>query len=168
VDAIQPVSSSYSGAVYPAQSLSSDAVGATAAASEPLIQQVGLLSGQASSITAVSNSTSMVYSRVDNMLSNVGLNLQDNQMLRMIIALMILQAMLSQEGTDQQGGGVGLLSGVGGRSDSTSAFLAIQSQTNIVQVQHQSAAMLTSQAIQSLGLEGGQGQDNGARLDLSA
>ena len=169
MDAIQPVSSSYSGAVYPAQSLSSDAVAGVSGAGAPQIQQVGLQAGQATSISAVSNTTSMVYSRVDAMLSNVGMNLQDNQMLRMIIALLVLQALLGQEGTNQsQGGGLGLLAGAGGRAESTSALLSLQSQTNVVQIQHQSSTMLTSQAIQSIGLESGQNQDGGERLDLRA
>jgi len=90
----------------------------------------------------------------------------DNQMLRMIIALMIMEALLAQDGGSQQAGGVGLFAG--GSQQSDAMFLSIQSETNTIQIQEQSSTLATSQGIQSLGLPDGQTEPGGSQLDMQA
>lgn len=169
MDPVQPVStSSYTGVAAPVQRQSASLSPGAGVAGGIEIAQAGIQTGSAMSITSSSTSISMVYSQVDVMLGNVGIDLEDNQVLRMIIALMILEALLAQDGGNQQAGGVGLLAGIGQRSSSMAGFLSIQSETNIVQMQQQSTALSSTQAIQSIGLGAGEDNTNGSRLDTSA
>jgi hypothetical protein len=93
----------------------------------------------------------MVYSRVDSLMNSVGLDLQNNQLLRMIIAFMIMQALLGQEDGNQQTRGADILGAGLGQTQSNATFLSMQSETNTVQIQHQSSLLSTAQAVQSLG-----------------
>ena len=167
MDPVQPVSTSYTGAAAPVQSQSGALSPGAGVVAGGEIAQAGIQTSSAVSITSSSTSISMVYSQVDMMLGNVGIDLQDNQVLRMIIALMILEALLAQDGGNQQAGGVGLLAGIGQQSSSMASFLSIQSETNVVQIQQQSSALSSGQAIQSIGLGAGESDTNGSRLDTS-
>lgn len=167
MDPVQPVSTSYTGAAAPAQRQSGSLSPGAGVVGGVETAQAGIQTASAMSITSSSTSISMVYSQVDMMLGNVGIDLEDNQVLRMIIALMILEALLAQDGGNQQAGGVGLLAGTGQRSSSMAGFLSIQSETNIVQIQQQSTALSSTQAFQSIGLGAGEGNANGSRLDTN-
>lgn len=121
--------------------------------------------------TQLTVTASTVQSRVDSFLASFGEALPSDQQLRMIIALLILQALLGKE-DDQPMSKAAELAGIavgleilGRRPDP-----AIISATNIIQIQHQSTLVYTEQAVQTLTEAGGQtgGQDpTGARLDVS-
>lgn len=167
MDPIQPISTSHTGVAAPVQRQPGSLSPGAGIVGGVNVAQAGIQTGSAMSITSTSTSISMVHSQVDTMLGNVGIDLENNQVLRMIIALMILQALLAQDGGNQQAGGVGLLAGTGQRSGSMAGFLSIQSETNVVQLQQQSTALSSTQGIQSIGLGAGEGNANGSRLDTS-
>ena len=102
MDPVQPVStSSYTGVAAPVPRQSGAVSPGAGVAGGIEVAQAGIQTGSAMSITSSSTSISMVYSQVDVMLGNIGIDLEDNQVLRMIIALMILEALLAQDGGNQ-------------------------------------------------------------------
>jgi len=161
VEPIQPVSISNVGLNRPTGSSTVE----SAAGASGVGQSLGLQSESVASITMSTSNVTMVYSRVDSLMSSVGLDLQNNQLLRMILALMIMQALLGQEDGNQQVRGADILSAGLGRTLSSVSVLSMQSETNVVQIQHQSSTLSTAQAVQSLGTaapDGSQGQ----RMDM--
>ena len=122
-------------------------------------------------ISQLTVTASMVHSRVETFLASFDEALPSDQQLRMMIALLILQALLGKE-DDQPMSKAAELAGIavglevlGRRPDP-----AIISATNIIQIQHQSTLVYTEQAVQTLTESGGHsgGQDaTGARLDVS-
>ncbi len=166
MDSIQPVSSGnggYGGWIQPSSSASAGAgrPGATSAGQTP-----AQVDGSSLTITATTTNVSVVHSQVDSLLNSVGLDLSDNQVLRMIIAMLIMEALLAQDGGNQQAGGIGLFAGLDQRSEAS--YLSIQSETSSIQIQQQSSSLATPQAIQSLGLPGGQTEPGGSQLDMQA
>ncbi|MFQ5489350.1 MAG: hypothetical protein ACE5GE_01400 [Phycisphaerae bacterium] len=122
-------------------------------------------------VASMSSSTSitMVNTQVDAMLESLGGGLQDNQMLKMVIALMILQAMLAKDGGSQQAAIDGLMNVLGAVGSRGSQAISIQSATNVVQIQQQSNVLMTSQA--ALAPEAAQGDptdSSGENLDMTA
>lgn len=97
-------------------------------------------------------------------LGDVGGGLDTNQSLRLLIALLILNALLAADGGSQQQPSLDLL----GTGRSNRMSFDIQSATSIVQVSHFSSTLMSSQAIQSLSQSPGGEDGTGARLDLSA
>jgi hypothetical protein len=97
------------------------------------------------------------------------LDIGNNQLLRMMLALLILEALLAQDGGGQQAGaGAGSLSGNGSRGSMLASMMSVQSETSIVQIQHQSTTLATSHAVQSLGATSGDPQSDGSQLDVRA
>lgn len=128
----------------------------------------GLTVGSSSSLvmTAVS-----VQAQVDGFLQSFGSELAGDQQLRMVIALLILQALMRQQRDegDVQGGEMAVLNAAAealGRRPSYTVF----SETNIIQMQHQSTLLITDQAVQTLdGSASGGGQvSTGENLDVNA
>jgi predicted lipid-binding transport protein (Tim44 family) len=102
---------------------------------------------------------------VSQFLNDIGGGLDGNQSLKLLIAVLILNALLAADGGSQQQPTLDLLgSGRGNR-----ASFDIQSATSIVQVSHFSATLVSSQAVQSLGqTPGDPSGGTGEQLDLSA
>lgn len=124
----------------------------------------------ATAVSAVSSSLSisMVHTEVDAMLQAIGGGVQDNQLLRMVIALMILQALLAQDGGSQQAAIDGLLDVLRTGTGQRTAAMSMHSATNMVQIQQQSTVLMTGQA--ALATTGAEGDPSGPgeRMDLSA
>lgn len=147
----------------------------TAPASKPAEATAAQTSAGASSTTSMTSSTSamMIHSRVDEFLSSFGSELQSDQQLRMIIGLLILQALLGNDRkeSDVQGGELMTASLVASMLDGGKNEAAIISETNIVQIQQQSTLVMTDQAIQTLADDGSSigGEDSpGSRLDVTS
>ncbi|MCP4247938.1 MAG: hypothetical protein GY778_12895 [bacterium] len=120
---------------------------------------------------AVSSSlnVTMVYSQVDAMMSNIGGGIQDNKLLRMMIALMIMQALLAEDGGNQQAGANALMDLLGHSGGSQqSGMVGIRSATNVVQIQQQSAVLMTDQAATAPTATEGDPDSSGNNVDLSA
>ncbi len=124
-----------------------------------------------SSSTSTTTSSMFIDARVGEFLGSIGGELQSDQQLRMIIGLLILQALLSgdrQEG-DVQGGelmNATLLAGMLHEQRD----VGIISETNIVQIHQQSSLVMTDHAVQTLAGDGSNiGGENspGSRLDVS-
>jgi hypothetical protein len=168
VDGIQPVSSWFPGSVqWPQGNVNAAAAGA---ASESIAgASAGMAAGGTTTISSTSTVMSVVHSRVDSMLSSLGLDTQTNEVLRMIIGLLILEALLARDGGSQQAGGAGLQDfGSALRASLLSPLMSYHSETNLVQISHQSTTVSTSWAIQSTGLSGDGSESSGANLDTQA
>lgn len=169
MDGIQPVSSWFSGPIqWPQRNANAAASGA---ASESIGGgAAGISAGATTTISSTSTVMSAVHSRVDSMLSSLGLDSQTNDVLRMIIGLLILEALLARDGGSQQAGGAGLQDF--GSALRASAFAPLlggyHSETNLVQISHQSTTVSTSWAVQSTGLSGDGSDSSGAHLDTQA
>ena len=121
-------------------------------------------------MTAMSSTTSvtMINTQVDAMLESLGGGLQDNQLLKMVIALMILQALLAKDGGSQQAAIEGLLNVLGVVAGRGSQAVSLQSATNVVQIQQQSTVLLTSHAALTPDSAKGDPQEPGENLDMTA
>lgn len=112
-----------------------------------------------------------IHTQADALVASFGSKAQGDQSLRMIIALLILEALLGKDG----GKGSSKASEMGGLAAGFAGFtqrtdLALFSSTNIVQLQHQSTQVYTDQAVQtSAGSSdaGGAGAA-GTHLDVTA
>lgn len=125
--------------------------------------------GSIASPSTLTSTAVMIQTQVNSLLASFPSEMNGEQMLRMIIALLILQALLGkQDGQPmsqmaQLGGLAGGLDAFGRRSE-----FVLFSSTNIVQIQHQSTLVYTPQAVQTIteGEPGGQDAP-GSRLDVS-
>lgn len=110
-----------------------------------------------------------VQSKVDMLLQSIEPSLGADQQLRMIIALLILNALLGRN--DERSGGGAELAGLASGLDtlgSRRTECAMFSATNIIQIQHQSTLVYTEQAVHSIGDEaGGGGSSDAPRLDVT-
>jgi hypothetical protein len=167
VDSIQPVSSGNGGYASRITPPSVAPTGAGRPGATSAGQTAAQIGGSSLTITASTTNVAMVHAQVDSMLNSVGLDIGDNQVLRMIIALMIMEALLAQDGGNQQAGGLGLFAGMD-QQRADASYLSIQSETSTIQIQQQSSSLVTSQGIQALGLPGGQSEAGGSQLDLQA
>jgi hypothetical protein len=168
VDGIQPVSSWFSGPIqWPQGNVNAAAGGAVSESTGG--QSAGMAAGATATISSTSTVMSVVHSRVDSMLSSLGLDTQANEVLRMIIALLILEALLARDGGSQQAGGAGLQDfGSALRASVFAPLRGYHSETNLVQISHQSTTVSTAWAIQSTGLSGDGSESSGANLDTRA
>jgi hypothetical protein len=110
----------------------------------------GLSSASSSSYTSF-DTTVAIHQQVDTFLSSIAEGLGENQYLKLLIAALIMQVLLGHDGAVQQTGQAGLKaleSLAGGQQNSL--YLAIESSTNTVQIQHQSSRLEVSGAVQSL------------------
>lgn len=128
------------------------------------------LATASSNMTSMSSTTSvtMINTQVDTMLASLGGGLQDNQLLKMVIALMILQALLATDGGSQQAAIDGLLNVLGAVAGRGSQAVSLQTATNVFQIQQQSTILMTGQA--ALAPDAAQGDPNepGENLDMTA
>lgn len=125
---------------------------------------------QVASTSSITSMASMVQYRVDELLSSFGSQMSGDQQLRMIIALLILNALLGKDKdqpTNKAAELAGLaagLDGMGRRSE-----VALFSATHIIQIQHQSTLVYTDQAVQTISGDQPAGQDpRGSSLDVTA
>ena len=125
--------------------------------------------GAGMSASSITTTALNVQASVDALLESLGEGLASDQQLRMIIALLILNALLGKDQdqpTNKSAELAGLLTGsglFGGRSR-----LAIFSATNIIQIQHQSTLVYTDQAVQTIAGDAPGGQDpRGSQLDTT-
>jgi hypothetical protein len=104
----------------------------------------------------------MVHTSVDAMLAQIGGGVQNDTYLRMIIALLILNALLNGERASSDSA-VGLPNA--SRPPSSASLLSLHSETNSIQIQEQSVMLATNQAVQTIS-DGGDSQTHGGRVDL--
>jgi hypothetical protein len=135
---------------------------------------VGAVAAGSSTSVQTSNVT-MVQSQVNSMMSSIGGGLENNQMLKMVIGLMIMQALLSGKGGGGGGGeqqqmAAGMLLGMleGAGSNVQSQMFSMQSATNTVQIQNSSTVLETSQAALAPTATEGDPDQAGCNIDLSA
>ncbi len=126
--------------------------------------------GAATSTTMVSSvSATSVYAQVDAMLAAVGGSVQDNQLLRMIIGLLILQVLMGADGGSQESAAGALLGMLGqAGTDRHGSVASLQSATNVIQIQQQSTVLTTSQAVLSPTATEGDPNNPGSQVDVEA
>ena len=125
----------------------------------------------ATSTAVVSSSlnVTMIHTHVDAMLAAIGGEAQNNQLLRMMIALLILQALLGNDGGNQQAGASALLDLLGQTgANRHSEMVSLHSATNVVQIEQQSEVVMTSQAPLAPTATEGDPDNSGREIDLSA
>ena len=125
--------------------------------------------GGSEAVSRASSSALAVRTNVDTLLASFTSEMSGEQQLRMIIALLILNALLGgdEKGTSSKAGELAGLASAIGQFGQREGF-ALFSATNIIQIQHQSTLVMTNQAVQTLGEAnlGDQGA-SGSRLDVS-
>ena len=136
--------------------------GAAASASSATI------SSQTMSIQSSQTSITQVSSQVDTFLNALGADLQNNELLRMVIGLLILQLLLGMDG--EGGGRGGNESGALARlssSSQSSRMLLVQSSTSVVQFDYAATELSVASGMQSSAGAQPDG-DPGEQIDLSA
>lgn len=134
-------------------------------------ENAGLAAGAQSSTASVSlseSTTSMAVSQqVETFLAGISPMLGNNAYLKLLIAALIMQVLLGEDGGAQKSnaGLQGLESLAGGRNNVL--FVAIESSTNTVQLEHQSYRLDATSAVQSL-TESADGSDQpGRQMDVT-
>jgi hypothetical protein len=108
-----------------------------------------------------SSSITLVHTSIDSMLAQIGGGVQNDSYLRMIIALLILNALLNSDHA-RGGSAVGLPNAP--RPQSMASMISMHSETNCIQIQEQSVTLASNQAVQTTTAGGDSG--NGGRVDL--
>ena len=128
--------------------------------SAPLTQAAA---GQASSTSLVAHSSTtvtFVSQQVDMMLANIGEGMSNQQTLRLMIALLILQELLNNGNGNGNGNGdrngsaaelLGLLNG-NGNGNGSASMAALSSQSTMMQVHHEQTLALSHQSVQGAAL----------------
>lgn len=120
-------------------------------------------------VSSLSQTAISAQSQVDDLLASFGSELAGDQQLRMMIALLILQALLGRD-EDNMAHKATELAGMAANLDSFGrpTQIALFSETNIVQIQHQSTLVYSDQAIHTI-TKGELGSDGspGSRLDVT-
>jgi hypothetical protein len=102
-------------------------------------------------ISTTSSSMTMMREQVGGMLGGIDPRLMNNEYLKLLIAAMIMNALLSEDGGANQSGGQGMLQSLegltGGRNNAL--FMSLETSTNSVQIQQQSVRLDSVQAAQS-------------------
>ncbi len=130
---------------------------------------------QASAVATTSSSMSVstVSQQVGVFLEELSPQLADNEYLKLLIAAMILQALLSEDGGAQQTAQAGLKALeylAGSKQSAMYVSMSIESSTTSVQMQQQAAEVYTNSAVQATSNtgEGQGGQAAGGQVDVSA
>ena len=128
----------------------------------------GVLSAGGVSAQSTLSQITQVNSQVDAFLGSVGINLQNNQMVRMIIALLILELLMGQDGQGgkQQSGSASALSQLSTAGDSSRLFM-FHSTTSVYRSEYHASELSGGLAVQSSASTAGDGAASG-RLDMSA
>lgn len=156
------------GAGEPARSIppsATELVPATGGAGQPNAPTT--LAAPSVAIQSTQTTVSAMMSRVDTFMTQVGGDLRDNDLLKLIIGLLILELLLGRgsESNRAQQERLGLLSQLAAGSESSSLFL-LESSTTVMQVDYASSVM-TGTAGPSLASMTGPADASGQRLDLS-
>lgn len=137
----------------------------------------GQIATAGSSVTASSQTVSMqssmtqitqVHSQVDGFLNSLGVNLENNPLLRMIIGLLILELLLGKDGQAAPGNGgeFGALTQLNQLNESN-RMMMIQSSASVFRADYYATELTGAQSVQS---SAGSHPDHhpGGQLDLSA
>jgi len=124
--------------------------------------------GAATSAVSTSTSISVVSTQVDAMLASIGGGVENNQFLRVLLALLIMQALLGGDGLQKSSASavMDLLGQAGGNRQAS--LLTLHSATNIIQIEHASTILTTSQAATTPTATEGDPDRTGGQIDLSA
>jgi hypothetical protein len=125
-------------------------------------------SASAASVVSCSTSVTMVNTQVAAMLNTIGGGLQHNELLRMMIALMILQALLSQDGGNQKAAMEGMMELFRAATGQRTTTVSLHSATNVVQLEQQSTVLMTGQAALAPTTTEGDPNSSGDQIDISA
>ena len=130
---------------------------------------VGAAGATTSTTTVSSVRATSVYAQVDAMLAAVGGSVQNNELLRMIIGLLILQVLMGADGGGQESA-AGALLGMLAQADAgrQGGVASLHSATNVVQIQQQSTVLTTSQAVLSPTATEGGPNNPGSQVDVEA
>ena len=123
------------------------------------------------SISSSSNVTmATLTQQIGAFLESISSELVDNQYLKLLIAAMIMQALLGEDGGAQQTAQSGLKALEFMASSSQTVQMSVQSSTSMVQMQQQSAAVYSSEAVQATSdtSESTGQQAAGGQMDISA
>ena len=123
------------------------------------------------SISSSSNMTmSTLTQQIGAFLESISPELVDNQYLKLLIAAMIMQALLGEDGGAQQTGQAGMQALEFLSSSSQAVQMSVQSSTSVVQMQQQSAAVYSSNAVQATAdtSESAGQHPAGGQMDISA
>lgn len=125
----------------------------------------------ASTTSSLSSNSTSLQSRVSTFMSSVGSTMNDQQLLRALVMMLLLEAMDKQDQGSSKTSGL-LLAGLSGGFGQTgsSSFTSISSSTSMHQFSQQSVPLDTSQAMQSIsngGGQAGQGQGPSGQLDVT-
>ena len=112
-----------------------------------------------------------VFTEVSNLLQSIGGGLENDAMLRNLIALLIILALLERMGTGSQGvRGNGLLEGGGGNSQ----YIGVFTSSTTISIQQSSTMVFMAEGMNAFGAGAGAGADGGAggediggRMDFS-
>ena len=173
MDPIQPAGSTggYTPQVRQTTNLNTAAGAASTGNTQSLA--TGQSATAASSLTSLQSSSTVsmtiVNQQVETMLGNVDQGLLSNENLKLLLAIMIMNALLADDGGTQQTG-QGALKALedfaGGRNNSL--YIAIESSTNTVQIEQYSSRLDTVEATQSLSQSNAEQGQLGSGLDTSA
>ncbi len=125
---------------------------------------------QTTNATATSSVTniSMVNQQIGQALGNIDSRLASNEALKLLLAIIILNALLAEDGGTQQSGQAALKAledFAGGRGNAM--YITIETSTNTVQLQQQSIRLDSVEAAQSLWRGGEQNGGSGQRIDMA-
>ncbi|MCB9866284.1 MAG: hypothetical protein H6816_06575 [Phycisphaerales bacterium] len=124
--------------------------------------------GGTTAISASQSTTSVaITQQVDSFLSGIGSGLQNNAYLKLLIAALIMQVLLGEDGGAQQSGAglQGLESLAGGRN--SALHITIESSTNTVQMQQQSYRLDANTAVQSMSGSANGADQPGQQMDVT-
>ncbi len=180
MDSIQPISSgaistNVSRPIVPARpdAVTTSAAGAASAnATTQTTAATQTSSTQSIAFASVQSSTSInISQQVDGLLSSIDPALGNNQYLKLLIAALIMQFLLGEDGQGEQRdqSGLAALESFAGRN--SALHISIESATNTVQLQQQSSRVDMAGAVQTLsnasGSTAGDAGTTGQQMDIS-
>jgi phospholipase/lecithinase/hemolysin len=160
MEPIQSVSANGLGQPRPVSTSSTEQ---SASAGQAVSAQASSTSMQVSATQSLSSTT--VSQQVEAFLGSVDPALANNAYLKLLIAALIMQVLLGEDGGAQKSsaGLQGLEALAGGRNNSL--FVAMETSTNTVQIAQQSTRLDVTSAVQSMSETGG--EDTGAQMDVT-
>jgi len=124
---------------------------------------------QVSSLSATESMSGVAISQqVDAFLGSISPTLANNAYLKLLIAALIMQVLLGEDGGAQQSGAGSLATLealAGGRN--TALFISIESSTNTVQLTQQSSRLDLTSAVQSLTESANGAEQPGRQMDVT-
>ena len=168
MDAVGPIGGGF-GRINPANVTGNQSVsGGSASGQAAATGSSQTLSSQTMSISSSTTHIAQASARVDAFLADLGGDLRNNELLKMIIGLLILELLLGRDGESAPGNGseFGALNQLAQTSESSRTLL-IQSSTSVYQADYYATELAGARSVQS---SAGTQSDNhsGGQLDLSA